>query len=92
MKDLGILVSDNTKKAELLNNQFKSVFTLEDMDSMPDPLPMKYNDITIYPEGIQKLLSNLNPHKATGPDGISPRILKELAPELASILSFIYQT
>ena len=35
---------------------------------------------------------NLNPHKATGPDGISPRILKELAPELAPILSFIYQT
>ena len=65
------------------------------MDSMPDPLPMKYKpicDITIYPEGIQKLLSNLNPHKATGPDGISPRILKELAPELAPILSFIYQT
>ena len=95
LKDHGILVSDNTKKAELLNNQFKNVFTLEDMDSMPDPLPMKYKpicDITIYPEGIQKLLSNLNPHKATGPDGISPRILKELAPELAPILSFIYQT
>jgi hypothetical protein len=37
---------------------------------------MKYFDITC--NGITKLLKQLNPYKAPGPDNISPRILKEL--------------
>ena len=95
LKDHEILVWDNLKKAELLNNQFKSVFYIGGLGRDARPLPIKYKpicDITVYPEGIQELLSNLNPNKETGPDGISPRILKELAPELAPMLSFINQT
>jgi hypothetical protein len=95
LKDRGTLISDNIQKAELLNNQFKSVFTKEDMASMPDPSPCTLppiGDIQISIQGIQKLLENQNPNKATGPDCIPPRILKELAPELAPILSFIFQT
>ena len=34
----------------------------------------------------------LDPNKATGPDGISPRILKELAEELAPGLTTIFQS
>ncbi len=88
LKNQGILVSDSTKKAELLNNQFKSVFTNEDMSTIPAPLQTickPISDITIHTEGIEKLLTELNPNKATGPDSISPRILKDLAPELAPI-------
>ena len=29
-------------------------------------------DITVTSKGIEKLLSNLNPHKAAGPDQIKP--------------------
>jgi hypothetical protein len=32
----------------------------------------------ITTNGITKLLKNLNPYKAQGPDNLSPRILKEL--------------
>ena len=40
--------------------------------------------------GIQKLLEQLNPHKAAGPDGIKATILKELAKEIAPILKIIF--
>lgn len=43
--------------------------------------------ITITCEGIAKLLLNLNPNKAVGPDEIKPRILKELATEIAHSLT-----
>lgn len=40
------------------------------------------DNIVISPRGVHKLLSNLNAHKATGPDAISARFLKELAEEI----------
>ena len=32
----------------------------------------------MHPNGVRKLPRNLKPHKATGPDDISPRFLKEI--------------
>jgi hypothetical protein len=43
---------------------------------------MKSFDITC--NGITKLLKQLNPYKAPGPDNISPRILTELATDIFS--------
>ena len=43
----------------------------------PSPFP-NLEQIQIQPNGIKSLLSALNPHKATGPDNISGRFLKEL--------------
>jgi hypothetical protein len=40
--------------------------------------------------GIKKPLNNINPHKATGPDNISGRVLKELQEKTAPILSLIF--
>ncbi|KFW78289.1 hypothetical protein N305_01782, partial [Manacus vitellinus] len=37
------------------------------------------------------LLSHLDPHKSMGPDGIHPRVMRELVEELAKTLSTIYQ-
>ena len=39
---------------------------------------------------LEKLLSNIDPHKAAGPDEIHPRVLKELSVEIAPTLSFIF--
>jgi hypothetical protein len=45
------------------------------------------HDIQITEEQVTKLLKNLNPHKAPGPDNIAPRVLKELATHIQSISS-----
>jgi hypothetical protein len=47
------------------------------------------NDINITVSGVEKLLSKLNPTKAAGPDNITPRVLKELAPILCVSACFI---
>ena len=41
-------------------------------------------DISI--EGVDKLLQGLSPNKASGPDKIPPKIIKELHHEIAPIL------
>ncbi|KFO60363.1 hypothetical protein N302_02485, partial [Corvus brachyrhynchos] len=40
---------------------------------------------------VRELLSHLDVHKSMGPDGIHPKVMRELADELAMTLSIIYQ-
>ena len=84
-----------------MNDQFQSVFSNIDKITESEfesncklSVKSKYQtmpDITITCEGIAKLLLNLNPNKADGPDEIKPRVLKELATEIAPILTIIKQ-
>ena len=70
------------------------MFTKENTDNLPilessscppiDPLSITVN-------GIASLLSGLDVHKACGPDGIYPRLLKETAPNVAPMLTVLYQ-
>ena len=48
-------------------------------------------DICINLNGITKLLSNLRPDKAAGPDEIRPIVLKELRSEIAPIIQLIFE-
>ena len=87
--------SDSTSKANILNDQFLSVFTKEDTSSLPDKGPSRYPNmpnIEVNWKGVHKLLKGLKPFKATGPDSIPAFILKAAAGELALILARIYQT
>ena len=73
--------------AEVLNNQFKSVFTREDLDAMPETPVSSFppiNDIVICSNGVFKLLSELNPFKSLGPDVVSGHVLKQAATEVRS--------
>lgn len=45
-------------------------------------------DIEVSLEGVVKLLKELNPNKASGPDGIPAHILKLAAEEVAPALCF----
>ncbi|KFW77280.1 RNA-directed DNA polymerase from mobile element jockey, partial [Manacus vitellinus] len=45
----------------------------------------------IQDETVIDLLSHLDTHKSMGPDGIHPRVIRELAEDLAKPLSIIYQ-
>jgi hypothetical protein len=94
LRDGSGLVCDSRSKAEILNNQFTSVFTVEDSDSsntvMEGPSCPPIDHLVINPKGVEKLLHNLQPNKAAGPDYVSCKILKELAAELAPVLSAIF--
>ena len=51
------------------------------------------HDIIIIPEGTSKLLKNLNPTKAIGPDKISPHFLKEVHDdEISPMISDLFQS
>ena len=47
------------------------------------------SNINITIQGIVKLLNGLNVHKASGPDMISTRFLKETADVIAQLLQVI---
>ena len=47
--------------------------------------------INVAVEGVASLLANLDPSKASGPDGIPARFLKDMANDLAPSLTLIYQ-
>ena len=95
LKDQGKMHADPVDKANILNRQYESVFTKEEEEEdtpvlQGNPYPEMPN-ITICQEGVQKLLKKINPHKASGPDMILARILKDLSDVIAPVLTVIFQ-
>jgi len=93
--DNGQLITDPANKEDILNQHFKSVFTVEDRSNIPDKSPSLYPSITdfrITSEGVYNVLSNCNPHKSPGPDAIHPYALKATATEITPILTHIFQS
>ncbi|XP_072018627.1 uncharacterized protein [Amphiura filiformis] len=87
------LVSQPKQKAEALSEQYRSVFTSESTSHLPSKGPSKHAtmpDIEITTNGIEKLLTALNPKKAVGPDQVSTWMLKTFASTLAPILKEIF--
>ena len=82
-------ITNSLGKAELLNEQFKSVFTIEPVGDLPNKGPSPYPtmpNITVTSQGIENLLNGLKTHKASGPDVLSATILKETSDIIAPIL------
>jgi len=92
---MGGLVSDSKEKAQLLIDQFKSAFTKDTGDThLPDTTKRCRTQIpplSITTIGVEKLLRNINPAKAQGPDMIPNLVLKTCASQLAPALSTIFQ-
>ena len=88
------LVTDGKGKAEKLIDQFQSVFTKDDGDSIP-PFPTRVNEhippLKITKKGVTKLLQNIKVSKAAGPDGLPNRVLQECASEISPALTTIFQ-
>ena len=85
--------SDPKEIANILNRQSESVFTGDD-SNIPDKGISKtpaMPHIQFTTNGIEKQLHSLEPRKASGPDQVSARILKETAKESATVLTSIFQ-
>ena len=93
LKTDGVAHSDPATKAAILNDQFCSVFTEEETSSIPSLGNSPHPDVlsfTIGVEGVRKLLADLDPHKATGPDNIPTKFLKDNAEGLAPALTLLF--
>ena len=77
-----------SEKAAAFNVQFTDVFTKSEYSQIPllDRSATFMEEIVVTKEGVTKLLKGLNPSNALGPDKLHPRVLKELATELAILL------
>jgi hypothetical protein len=94
LKEDGKTLITSKEKATGINNYFQSVFTKENLDNQPRLGPSPYppmKPLKIDLARVEKLLTNINPSKASGPDEIASRILKTTAKQIAPILTAIYQ-
>ena len=92
-KEDGTLTQSVKEKAEVLNTFFSNVFTNEDTTCIPhfeNRTNEKLTDIVITETDIVNKLSKLDPTKSEGPDGIHPRILKELSETLGVPLKILF--
>ena len=74
------LCSDAFTKATLLSKQFSSVFTHDTPDTaniqLQGPQYPPLESLVVAEDGVHKLLTNLNPGKASGPDEIPKPAVK----------------
>jgi hypothetical protein len=90
----GSITSDSKEMAELLNKYFTSVFEKERLDNLPakqSETESRLNTIDITRELVLEKLKGLKINAAPGPDGISPRLLKELRYLLADPLRNLFE-
>ena len=91
-------VTSNAEKASLLNDVFSSNFNdtippLSEIDCrnfIADSLSPPPDDILCTEQEVFSLLNALDTSKASGPDGISAKMLKGSAPSIACILTEIF--
>ena len=93
LRDQGTTFIDAPNKARILLQQFSNVFSKDDgsnptMKSQPAPA---IAEIQINKLGVTKLIQQLKPFKASGPDRVTARFLKETCHEIADGLTLIFQ-
>ena len=78
---------------EILNSQFKSVFTPQSGNTFPQ-LPgtqfPKIKALHISENGVFMLLDRIDVSKSSGPDKLPGRLLQSLAKEITPVVHFIF--
>ena len=91
----GDLIIDDTEKANLLNDYFRDQTLLNDINvEVPVindyPVTSYLDELNLNNDEVRLVLKSLPVGKASGPDDINNRILKELADQLATPFCSIF--
>ena len=85
----GNIISDGLQIAEVLNEYFSSIFTTEDISSLPVPVTKFECDksehlgqLFVTPEMIAKKIKKMKNNKSPGVDGIHQNCLRKLLSKL----------
>ena len=88
------VVTDPKQEAELLNDYYASVFTAGEAN-VPEVTSRNgeahLETVYITRERIKTIIERMNADSASGPDGITPRVIKELKDEIAEPLESIFR-
>ena len=86
-------VLDDSNKAELLSQQYASVFTEETPFCNADDVLniTQLDSLCFNPADVRTLLLQIDCNSAPGPDALHPIILKTLADIIAQPVAFLYQ-
>ena len=89
----GRIISDDSEKAEILLQQYCSVFTADDgtLPECPQSVPINtLCDMTIDDLDIVKAIRQMNRNSAPGPDGIHPKFITKIYSYLIKPLKQIF--
>ena len=93
----GNIISDGFQMAEVLNKYFSSVFTTEDISSLPVPFTKfegnkseHLGQLFVTPEIIAKRTKKMQDNKSPGVDGIPPKLLKESVEQISTPLAKLF--
>ena len=93
----GNIISDGFQMAEVLNEYFSSVFTTEDISSLPVPFTKfegskseHLGQLFITPEMIAKKIKKMKDNKSPGVDGIPRKLLKEIVEQISTPLAKVF--
>ena len=92
----GEIITSDKQRADLLNDHFGSVCTVDDGNIPPFdhvvPDTVSLDVINFTPEKVIAAIKKLKPNKSSGPDGLPPLLFKKTASSLAEPLSIIYNS
>jgi len=98
LNEAGVVVVEDTEKAELLNAFFASVFTTKAGPQASHSLEereeawRKEDLLLVERDWVREHLSKLDTQKFMDPNGMHPRVLRELEHVIAEPLSVIFES
>ena len=91
----GSVATTTKDKVNLLAEQFATKMQVPEPERLPPSLRTKtakrLQQLDIDQDTVRKLLQDIDTNKATGPDDVSPHILKRCARELSLPLTILFQ-
>jgi hypothetical protein len=88
-------LSTSKEKADAFCELFANKCTIDSADEPAPPIEnltaATLDKMTFRPRDVRRMMKKLDPHKATGPDGIGNRVLRECANSLATPFAKLFR-